>query len=612
MPAAGGVTECTALVDLAERMRDSAPELSAQFARRALITGESSDATTRMRAQALFAAGLVQLGHYASAVEPALAALHAAETAGATRLATAVRLDLAACARGIGEPVAGCAILAPVLADREVPSGLRGVALGQLVSCTTFVGRRDDLEDALTEADRLLAADGTIGKDSRQVERARLQARAAAYFRWYGDTEDAASAARSGLAALRSLQDAQQEGGRIYAKLILELVCALLDDSELSEAEEAAEPLLTRPVRAAAAPAVGSLLLAVGTRVYLPTGRITLGRGVLGHASWVAERHGLEWLLADSMNELSHLEEQAGQALAALHALRAAHAAEHRQLRAVGTAKRLMLGEFGVGDRDPATVTSLLRSVIRPAAPTPVQRPTQPPSGPHTVGAARRQEAKPAAVTESRSRPEPARNNGEPPVPLTLVRLQPVCADSSERTDADEADQPTGDTSAGKEWTNGISASAALRRIHDTAAAARGSGEPEEDRRSAATEFRHRGRDGRSVLSMLSIQAGSGGRRRADNGLSGAEPPAAADDHDEPVAPESELDDSGMTHRRRTDSSDLANLLAEALAAYRSTAESTAEPTVAEPARSAVHRLPDQPAGSASESGVSGRHRSPE
>jgi GGDEF domain-containing protein len=374
-PAAGGLGECAALVRSAEALRFSAPELAVQLARRALAVGaaEPADATDvgqartlSMRAQAVLAAGLVRTSHHVDAVEPAFAALALADGEGEPEVAVAVRLDLAACSREVGEPLLGCAMLRPVLETDQPRPSVRAVALGRLVGCIAHVGRRDDLEDALTEADRLLAADDGLSPDARRMERARLSVRAAAYHRWYGDTEDAADAAREGLTQLNRLRGMRADAQRLRAQLVLELVCALLDEGALEEAVSVSEAVLAEPVRATSAAAVGQLMLAVSTRVHLPSGRVERGRGLLDQAVWLGGRHALDGVLADALTVVSQLDEAAGRTTDALESLRGARAAEQRRLRALSQAARHLLTEADATKWDAKAVNALLRQVIRP------------------------------------------------------------------------------------------------------------------------------------------------------------------------------------------------------------------------------------------------------
>ncbi|HEY0453934.1 MAG TPA: hypothetical protein VGD70_32900, partial [Actinophytocola sp.] len=374
-PAAGGLGECAALVRSAEALRFSAPELAVQLARRALMVGAAESSGSgdvdqakglSMRAQAVLAAGLVRISNYVEAIEPAFAALALADDSGVADVAMSVRLDLAACSREVGEPLLGCALLRPVLEAVQPRPSVRAMALGRLVGCIAHIGRRDDVEDALAEADRLLASDDTLSPDARRLEGARLSIRAAAYHRWYGDTEDAAEAAREGLTQLGRLRGLRAESDRLRAQLVLELVCALLDDGELDEAVAVSEDVLAEPVRATSAAAVGSLMLAVSTRVHLPSGRVDRGRGLLDQAVWVADRHGLDGLLADALTMVSQLDESAGHPTDALESLRSARAAEQRRLHAIALAGRRVLTEVGATDWDTKAVNALLRQVVHP------------------------------------------------------------------------------------------------------------------------------------------------------------------------------------------------------------------------------------------------------
>ena len=400
LPATGGLNECGALVRSAEALDVSAPELAVQLARRALMVGatDGSGATANagqarslsMRAQAVLASGLVRISQHAGAVEPGFAALALAESGGAPDVAAQVRLDLAACAHDIGEPLLGGVLLRPVLEGQNVRPSVRAAALGRLVGCIAHVARRDDVEDALTEADRLLAADDGLSPDARRMERARLSVRSAAYHRWYGDNEDAVTAARDGLGLLGRLRrELRSESDRLRARLVLELVCALLDEGEFRDAEAAASPTVDEPVRATSAASVGQLMLAMATRVHLPAGQVDRARSLLDQAAWVAERHGLDSVLADALTEVSRLDEQAGRTADALQALRAARAAEQRRLRSVARAVRLVLTEIGasqgVKDVSQQSVTALLRQLAHPAgvpvamAPPHVPSPLPPP-----------------------------------------------------------------------------------------------------------------------------------------------------------------------------------------------------------------------------------------
>jgi GGDEF domain-containing protein len=428
LPPSGGLPECTALVELADRLRWSAPELVVQYAQHALVKGAGTASPLAVRAQAFVGAALVRLGRYAEAVEPALAALRYADQAGLADLVPSIRLDLAVSSRGLGEPHLGCVILRPVLENADARPASRAIAVAALVGCAEHVGRRDDLEDSLAEAERLLAADEALTPDARRMERALLAAQTAAYHRRYGETEDAIDAARGGLGLLAKLRDPALEGGRATARLTLELVCALLDDGELAEAARAAEGLLGQPVRAAAADPIGRTLLALANRVHVPAGRVERGRGLLGDASWIGERHGLDWLVADALTAIAHLEEISGQPADALGSLRSARAAEYRQQRLTDAARRLLMTEFGVVGLGVDAMNSLLRGVVRAQVGIgPLTKEALPRVGPRQPQELAETDAATGLLNrEGLSRRLQAVRSGNRPVALTLVRLDPV------------------------------------------------------------------------------------------------------------------------------------------------------------------------------------------
>ncbi|PWW56209.1 hypothetical protein [Actinokineospora spheciospongiae] len=410
-----GAAECAALVDVADRLRWSAPELAVQFAARALAG--SADAATRTRAQALLGTAFVHLGRPAEAVEPGLAALRALTGGGLVERAAAVRTALAAAARALGDPLVGAELLRPVLAATSVRQATRALALGELVACTTHVGGRDDLEDVLAEADRLLAADDGLSQDGRRLDRALLAAEAAAYHRRHGDTEAAAESARDGLSLLNRMVDKQIEGGRARARLTLELVCALLDDGGADEAVDAAAPALAEPLRATSAPALGRLRLALATRVHLPAGRARTGRALLFEVVRTAERHHLDSLLGDAWTLLANAEEEAAHPTEALHALRSARAAEYRHLTTAESARTLLATEVGTATPDPTRATSLLHdAVVRPPSHTPPDTRTASPPASDLPGTAPDPHPNRAHRSTATAKPRPS---AQPPATAT-------------------------------------------------------------------------------------------------------------------------------------------------------------------------------------------------
>ncbi|WP_156757804.1 hypothetical protein [Actinokineospora pegani] len=462
-----GADECAALVDVAEALRWSAPELAVQFAARSLAG--QADPPTTSRANALLGSSLVRLGRAAEAVEPGLAALREATAAGAVERAAALRTALAGAARALGQPLIGAELLRPVLEEGGARQATRALALGQLASCTTHVGGRDDLEDALAEADRLLAADAELSQDGRKLERALLAATAAAYHRRHGDPETAEESARGGLGLLSRLGDRRVEGGRAHARLTLELVSALLDQGTPDEAAVVASPLLAEPVRAAAALSLGRLRLLVATRVLLPSGRAGSGRFMLVDVVRTAERHQLDSLLCDAWTLLAHAEEEAENPAAALHALRSARAAEYRRLAAAERARELLVAELGGAVTDPARAAELLRSAV---------------AGPDQAGHQRtapdRTRRGPAAGQAKRDRS--ATGTGQAGVdPAVAVQVQAAAAGP---LDADEPELGQVGPERG-----GADQSTTVDAAHDPA----GSGEPESDYAVALVRVTPRG-----------------------------------------------------------------------------------------------------------------------
>ncbi|MFC7613566.1 hypothetical protein ACFQV2_08055 [Actinokineospora soli] len=117
------------------------------------------------RAHSLLAVGLTALGRPAEAVDPGVAALRSAVSAGRVDEAMTLRTALAACARALGDPLAGSEILRPAVTGAgttDLSPLVAARALAELAACLSHLASRDDVEDALTEADRLLAADEAL------------------------------------------------------------------------------------------------------------------------------------------------------------------------------------------------------------------------------------------------------------------------------------------------------------------------------------------------------------------------------------------------------------------------------------------------------------------
>jgi hypothetical protein len=450
LPPTGGSTECEALVEFAERLRWSAPELVVQYARRALTTDAGADGQVVVKAQAVLTAALHRLGRYADAVEPALVALRNADQSGVPDFASAVQLDLAGCARGLGEPLLGCAILRPVLDSTGVRPATRAGAIAHLVACAAHIGRRDDLEDALAEADRLYAADDGLDPDSRRLRRALLAVCTSAYHRRHGETEDAAQAAHDGLGLLARLRDPNLEGGQVRARLTVELVCSLLDEGGLTEADEVAAAVLAEPVRAAAAPAMGRLLLVMASRLRLPAGQVEQGRSLLDQAAWIGERHDLDWLVSDALSAIALLEEQSAKPVEALRALRTSHAAKDRHRRAVDSARRQLMIEFGMADLPIDAVNLLLRTALRPSSAVPVAPVATPAPAVAPVAAVPPRPSAPAAT------PPPAAPSAPLPAARTPTPARQPAPDRPAEASAPPA-EPETDAATGLLTREGLS-----------------------------------------------------------------------------------------------------------------------------------------------------------
>ncbi|WP_258906378.1 hypothetical protein [Actinokineospora sp. UTMC 2448] len=361
----------------------------------------------RTHAQILLAVGLAGLGRPAEAVEPGVAALRSVVTAGRVEDGVVLRTALAACARALGDPLAGSEILRPVVSAEGVSPAVSARAMAELAACLSHVAGRDDVEDAFAEADRLLAADEGLSPARRRLERALVCANTAAYHRRYGDTEAAADAAHEGLAILGHADGTDPDQSAVRASLVYELALALLDDGALNDAVTACAPLLAEPVRATTAPPVARLRMAIATRVHIPAGRTDLGRTLLLDTVDTAQRHGLDSILADAWTFLANTEENTARPVEALHALRSARAAEHRHHRAASRARRILTAEFAP-ERDPTRGATLLNTVVRPHAPTiplPAQHrrhtPTQPSDGRQPTTAAPHPEPPPPRTAPS-------------------------------------------------------------------------------------------------------------------------------------------------------------------------------------------------------------------
>ncbi|WP_020418210.1 hypothetical protein [Amycolatopsis sp. ATCC 39116] len=330
-----------------------APELALVLGERAAALAEAAGAEELwVRGEGLAVSARVRLGLRAPTVGRAVAALRAAEDTGQTTLAAQLRTDLAVCARSVGAPLTGLAALRPVLDASGFGGARKAAVLSQLVACLAQFGRKLELDKTLAEADRLCGADDDLDGDGRLLARSLLRVAVSAHRRRHGDVIGAADAARTGLGFLEQLEDAQHDGGVVRVRLVLQLVCSLLDRGDGRNALDLAQSVLDEPARAASVAPAGWLRMAIATRVLLPSGSVEAAARMLRDAVHATERHELHALTARLWTELAHVEERLGRYAEAIECLQLARAAEHIHARARRQAVGLLAGEFGGGGHE--------------------------------------------------------------------------------------------------------------------------------------------------------------------------------------------------------------------------------------------------------------------
>ncbi|NIH84800.1 hypothetical protein [Amycolatopsis granulosa] len=517
----GRSTEIAAVEHLLDQAADfevRAPELALVLGERAAALAETAGTEELwVRGEGLAVSARVRLGLRAPTVGRAVAALRAAEETGQTTLAAQLRTDLAICARSVGAPLTGLAALRPVL-DAPGFGGVRkAAALSQLVGCLSQFGRKPELDRTLAEADRLCGVDEDLDGDGRLLARSLLRVAVAAHRRRHGDVIGAADAARTGLGFLDQLEDAQHDGGVVRIRLVLQLVCALLDRGDGANALEIAQPLLDEPARAASVAPAGWLRMAVATRVLLPAGSVEAAARMLRDAVHATERHELYALTARLWTELAHVEERLGRYAEAIECLQLSRAAEHVHARARRQAVGLLAGEFGGGGHAEVDLDHVLGSASASAtasvsvAPLSVPEPKvvagREPGAEEAAASGPRETVE--AATGGRSRwalaPEPAAERAEP----STGAVRPARpAESAVLEQTRRMDVP-GAPRAGEARRHRSDVAAEVLRPGIPAARA-------EDASEAA------GRAAEAVASM------PGGRRRADERERSAESVAAA------------------------------------------------------------------------------------
>ncbi|WP_414940638.1 hypothetical protein [Amycolatopsis sp. cmx-11-51] len=439
------------LIERADALHLRAPELALVLGERAAALAEAAGADEQwIRAESLVVTARVRLGGRPRTVGRAVAALRAAEHAGYGDIAARLRIDLAVCARSVGIPLTGLAALRPLLVDPSVSPAHRAEAMCHLVGCLAQFGRKAELDRVLAEADKLVLGDGSITADSQLLTRALLRVGVSAHRRRHGDLTSAADAARTGLGMLEKLGNPDDDGGLVRIRLILQLVCTLLDRGDTEMAMEAAQPILAAPVRAAGVSPAAWLRLAVATRVLLPAGSGEAAGTLVREAVAGAEDHNLHAVTARLWLELAQIEERLGRAEEAIGCLHRSRAAEHLHARARRQACNVLLGEFGAAENAAVDLDDVLRAVAaRPsvaAAPAPVPAEVTAVMAPIDVAPSKRAAAEPPVRREpprpvrQHRQPEPApvRNTPvEPPRPAVPPRpAEPSVAPAAEKTEA--------------------------------------------------------------------------------------------------------------------------------------------------------------------------------
>lgn len=484
------------LLDHGLRLRLTSPEVALVFGERAAALAEaggSEDLWIRAEALAVFAH--VRLGRRAPVVDRAMAAMRAAEAGGHDELAGLLRTDIALCARSVGAPLTGLAVLRPVLAETTLPPVVRAAALVQLVGCMTSLGRREVLDRALVDADELISGDTGLDADGRTLLRVMVRARSTAHLRRNGDLAAAMESAERGIDLLRELSDPSVDGTELGTRLTLELVCALLDQGATEDAAAIAKPLLNRPPRAAAVAPMAWLRLAVATRILLPSGSPEAAALLVRDALYFTGRHGLQALSARLWLELAHIEERLGRPAEALRCLREARAEEHRFGRCRRQALSLLIGEFGRGEQQTVDIVRLLDTVRPAARPVPVPRAAQrsapvPTPNPRPIVPA-------VEATQEFALPALAPIPMPAPIPVPAVRLGEPGA--QRRPDERAAEERAADA---RREQNRVDAAEEARPQT-----------PAED--TTAAKHADAAASAKAVLERLGISVGGGGRRRA-------------------------------------------------------------------------------------------------
>ncbi len=354
--------EAVSLVESAMLLRWRAPELALVLADRA-VRAAGEHRPTVLRAEHLAVVALNRLGRHGEAAQRLLPALRDADVP--AELRHELQIELAHCAADLGEPATALAALRPVLvAGEDIAPVLRGTALVAAVESLGALGRADDVSAALDEADELFREDAHLDRDTALLLRATAKAVSAVRHRRSGAAMECEAQARAGRELLAGLADPEHDSGQVSGRLMLEIALALLDRGEGDAAEREARPMLRRPVRAAAAGAVGWLRLAIATRVHLAEGRHEPALALLADAVEVTQRHGVDAVLAECLEGLSYVHEVRGEFADALHCLRSARAAEDRHRRTAEAARSALVEHCGVARRELAGLVDQIAALL--------------------------------------------------------------------------------------------------------------------------------------------------------------------------------------------------------------------------------------------------------
>ncbi|HEX6404790.1 MAG TPA: hypothetical protein VF003_16780 [Pseudonocardiaceae bacterium] len=354
--------EAASLVESAMLLRWRAPELALLLADRA-VTAAQDDAVAVLRADHIAVFALNRLGRYGEAAHRLFPAIRDGDTPQGLR--HELHVELAHCAAALGEPATALGAVRGVLAaGDDVAPVLRGGALVAVAEASAALRRGDLVASALEEADELYREDPGLDHDTALLLRAAVRATDAAYHRSRGEAAAAEAKARQGRELLAGLADPDHDSGEVSARLMLELTLSLLVRGAGEAALQEVRPLLRRPVRAAAAGAVGRLRLALATQVHLAEGRHEPALTLLADAVEGAQRYGVDAVLAECLEGLSHVHEARDEFADALHCMRAARAAEGRHRRDVEAARAALLDNCGSGRREEAHLVGQVAGLL--------------------------------------------------------------------------------------------------------------------------------------------------------------------------------------------------------------------------------------------------------